>query len=61
MFTTQEQLVLEYMYKGYDNKEIARLLFISVHSVKAICNSIFRKANLTNKTLANFINTKDCK
>lgn len=50
--TKKEQMVLEYLCQGYNNKEIGQILFISEHTVKAHLSSVFRKLNVQNRTIA---------
>ncbi len=59
MLTKREKEVLEQMCKGYNNKEIANVLFISMHTAKAHVSSILRKYNVTNRTLMAYIAGKN--
>jgi DNA-binding NarL/FixJ family response regulator len=43
--TNREKQVLEYILKGYSNKEIAQELFISQDTAKAHVSSILYKTN----------------
>ena len=64
--TDREKEVLMLTIKGLSNSEIAEELTISVHTVKAHLESIYRKLNVHNKVQAsvsavynNFINIED--
>ena len=59
MFTEKEQEVLHYLCKGYSNKQIGEALFISVHTVKAHLASIFRKLNVSNRTIVAYLAGKN--
>jgi DNA-binding NarL/FixJ family response regulator len=48
--TTRECEVLDLMKHGFDNNEIANIVFISKHTVKAHVTSIIRKFNAKNRT-----------
>jgi DNA-binding NarL/FixJ family response regulator len=48
--TARECDVLDLMKHGYDNNEIANIVFISKHTVKAHVTSIIRKFNAKNRT-----------
>ena len=48
--TARECDVLELMKHGYDNNEIARIVFVSKHTVKAHVTAIIRKFNAKNRT-----------
>jgi len=59
----QEINILELAAKGMENLEIAKILYISHHTVKAHLTSAFRKLGASNRTEAvynavknNFIN-----
>lgn len=45
--TDKEKEIIEYVCKGYRNKQIASKLSISTHTVKAHLNKIFKKFNIT--------------
>jgi len=40
--TNREIQILEYLAKGYNNNEIAKTIFVSVHTVKAIRKNIIK-------------------
>ena len=46
----REKDVIELVYQGLSNKEIAQRLVLSEHTVKAHLNRIFRKLNVTNRS-----------
>jgi len=48
--TPREYDVLDLMKHGYDNNEIAKIVFVSKHTVKAHVTSIIRKFNAKNRT-----------
>ena len=50
--TSREIEVLKLVVKGYNNNQIAQSLFISVHTVKAHLECIYRKLNVHNKVQA---------
>lgn len=50
--TKREYEVLELVVQGFSNEVIAEKLFISVHTVKAHLESIYRKLGATNKVQA---------
>jgi DNA-binding NarL/FixJ family response regulator len=50
--TLREQEVLEHVARGENNREIARLLFISEKTVKSHLTSIFRKLSVDGRTQA---------
>ncbi len=50
--TTREMDILLLIIKGYSNEEIAKTLVISIHTVKAHIESIYRKFNVHNKVQA---------
>ena len=50
--TKRERDVLEYLVKGYSNKEVAAALFISEKTVKNHLTSIFRKLDVKDRTQA---------
>ncbi len=47
---SREQEIIEYICQGLTNKEIALRLGLSVHTVKAYLNRIFRKFNVTSRS-----------
>ncbi len=50
--TAREMDVLKLIVKGYTNNQIAKELFISVHTVKAHLECIYRKLYVHNKVQA---------
>ncbi len=48
--TEREYLILQQITEGYDNKEIAENIYVSVHTVKAHVSSIIKKLNAKNRT-----------
>jgi len=48
--TGRENEVLDLMKNGYDNNEIANIVFVSKHTVKAHISSILRKTETKNRT-----------
>lgn len=52
MLTKREKEVLELLAKGYTNPEIAQMLYISPHTVKAHVAAILKKLNAKNRLLA---------
>lgn len=52
MLTNREKEVLELLAKGYTNPEIAQMLYISPHTVKAHVAAILKKLNVKNRLLA---------
>ena len=50
--TTRENEILKLIIEGRSNPEIANLLFISTHTVKAHLESIYRKLGVHNKVQA---------
>jgi DNA-binding NarL/FixJ family response regulator len=59
MLTIREKEVLKLVCKGYTNPQIADVLCISVHTAKAHVQSIIRKLNAGNRTLATYIAAKN--
>ena len=51
-FTQRETDVLKALVMGYSNKEIAKNLIITIHTVKAHLTSIYRKLGVTNRSNA---------
>lgn len=47
---TREQAVVEQVAKGLCNKDIARVLGLSVNTVKLYMQHIFQKTNISNRT-----------
>lgn len=55
--TVREREVVELIYKGYTNPDIAEALFISVNTVKKHTHNIFEKMDVTNRMeVAHLIN-----
>ncbi len=52
ILTQREEEVLNLLLQGYSNNKIAEILSVSVHTVKAHVDSIFRKFNVHNKVQA---------
>lgn len=50
ILTRREREVLSLMAKGYNNREIAGALFISMHTVKNHISSIYRKLGTGDRT-----------
>ena len=50
--TERELNVMHYLAQGLTNEEIAKLLHISVHTVKAHLEAIYDKLNVTNRVQA---------
>ncbi len=50
--TEREVLILGYMSEGYDNKEIAEKIYVSIHTVKAHVSAIIKKMQAKNRTHA---------
>ena len=57
--TERELSVLNFVKKGYENREIGLKLFISIHTVKAHISSIIKKLNAKNRANAVFIACKN--
>ncbi|MEK3989050.1 response regulator transcription factor [Robertmurraya sp. FSL R5-0851] len=49
LLTNRENEILQWMLKGYNNQEIADVLFISAHTVKNHISNIFQKLNITDR------------
>ena len=56
--TEREKYILDLLKDGYGNGEIAKLAFISRHTVKAHISSILRKIQAKNRTNAIYIALK---
>jgi len=50
--TPRQTEVLKLMVEGFRNKEICALLNMSMGTIKAHCNAIFRNLNVSNRTQA---------
>lgn len=57
--TTRETYILQILTEGLDNKEIANILHISTHTVKAHISMILKKLNAKNRTQAVYKGLKD--
>ena len=55
IFTNRELEVLQYLIKGYTNKEISEELIISEHTAKAHVCSILHKLNAKNRAIACYL------
>ncbi len=53
--TEKELEILKLITKGYENSEISKMVYISIHTVKAHISSIIRKLNAKNRTNAVYI------
>ena len=56
--TNRELEVLKLVARGYSNPEIAKQLFISVHTVKIHLENIFYKLDVHNKVQASIMGIK---
>ena len=50
LLTQREQEVLTYLTKGYTNKEIADILSVTSHTIKAHISAILNKFKCKNRT-----------
>jgi len=50
--TTREFEIMNFIREGYSNKQIARILCISKHTIASHTNNIFRKLHVQNRTHA---------
>lgn len=50
--TEREIMILSLMTEGFDNREIANKIYVSIHTVKAHVSSIIKKLNAKNRTHA---------
>lgn len=57
--TEREVDVLRLITLGYGNNQISKIIFISIHTVKAHISSIIRKLNAKNRTNAVYIAVKN--
>lgn len=57
--TEREVAVLRLITLGYWNNQISKIIFISIHTVKAHISSIIRKLNAKNRTNAVYIAVKN--
>ena len=58
-FNTEELKILGYMSKGYNNAEIGKFVYKSMHTVKIYVRSILRKLGAKNRTEAVFLACQD--
>lgn len=49
--TKREKEIVKLIIKGLTNKEIAKELFLSVHTIKANIENIYEKTNINNRVL----------
>ncbi|MFQ5455861.1 MAG: helix-turn-helix transcriptional regulator [Nitrospirota bacterium] len=49
-FTPREKEIIEYVFQGYTNKEIANTLSLSEHTVKQHIKRVMNKLNVTTRT-----------
>ena len=54
-FNTEELKILAYMSRGYNNNEIGKFVYKSIHTVKIYVRSILRKLGAKNRTEAVFL------
>lgn len=57
--TKREITILKLITQGYDNDEISKTIFISIHTVKAHISKIIKKLNAKNRTNAVYIAIKN--
>ena len=57
--TTREAYILKLLTEGYGTSEIADILYVSVHTVKAHISAILKKLNARPRTQAVYIALKD--
>ena len=57
--TDREMTILKLITLGYDNKQISKNVFISIHTVKSHISSIIRKLCAKNRTNAVYIALKN--
>ena len=57
--TNREITILKLITQGYDNLEISKTIFISIHTVKAHISKIIKKLNAKNRTNAVYIAIKN--
>lgn len=57
--TKREITILKLITQGYDNLEISKTIFISIHTVKAHISKIIKKLNAKNRTNAVYIAIKN--
>lgn len=49
-FSDREIKIIEMLISGYNDSEMATHLIISIHTVRAILERLFRKTNTVNRT-----------
>jgi len=54
ILTPKEKIVLQYLSRGYSNKEIAKSLFVSPHTVASHIKHIYRKLEVNSRNEAVF-------
>ena len=57
--TEREITILKLIMQGYANSQISKIIFISIHTVKAHIGSIIRKLDAKNRTNAVYIALKN--
>ena len=50
VITDREKEVLNLLVKGYENTEIAEILNVTIHTVKAYVSSLIKKLGAKNRT-----------
>ncbi len=58
VLTEREIELLGYIALGYENSEISKLMYISIHTVKAYIAMILKKLKARNRTNAIYIAVK---
>lgn len=58
LLSQREKEVLNLVCKGYNNKEISDILFISIHTTKSHVKALIRKLNAKNRTSVAYIAAK---
>ena len=53
-FNLEELKILCYMSKGYNNNEIGKFVYKSIHTVKVYVSSVIKKLGAKNRTEAVF-------
>ena len=57
--TEREITIIKLIMQGYENSQISKKIFISIHTVKAHIGSIIRKLDAKNRTNAVYIALKN--
>lgn len=57
--TEQETIILQQIVHGYNNVQISKSTYISIHTVKAHISSIFKKLGAKNRANAVYIALKN--